>query len=150
MPHSPSAAPALRQSLAQAGLRATPQRLAILGALRALRGHPTAEQVHQVVRPAQPQLSLGTVYKTLDALVAAGLTRRVAAAEGHARRYDADLSAHHHLVCSETQQILDYADPELDALLRDYFSRRALPGNFRIESVAVHVAGTLENEGTRG
>ncbi|RYU79012.1 Fur family transcriptional regulator [Hymenobacter persicinus] len=141
-PHPVDASPAaLRDKLALTGLRATRQRLVILESLLLLPGHPTAEQVHRRIRPAHPTLSLGTVYKTLDSFVAAGLVRRVAAAEGSSRRFDADCSAHHHLHCTDTQEIIDYCDPQLDALIADFFAARGLPG-FRPRSFSLHITGT--------
>ncbi|SHI80807.1 Fur family transcriptional regulator, peroxide stress response regulator [Hymenobacter daecheongensis DSM 21074] len=136
---------ALRERLARKGLRATRQRLAILESLLLLPGHPTAEQVHRRVRPDYPTISLGTVYKALDSFVATGLVRRVAAAEGHSRRFDADCSAHHHLHCTDTQEIIDYCDPRLDALIQEFFAARGLPG-FRPETFSLHITGTKTRE----
>ncbi|KAA9339632.1 transcriptional repressor [Hymenobacter busanensis] len=130
----------LRERLAAAGLRATQQRLAILEALLTLPGHPTAEQVFRQVRPAHPTVSLGTVYKALDSFVAAGLLRRVADADGTRRRYDPDCSNHHHLVCQDTQEIIDYCDPQLDRLLQEFFAARGFE-NFQPRSFSLHITG---------
>ena len=130
----------LRDRLARAGLRATRQRLLILECLLTLPGHPTAEQVHRQVTEREASISLGTVYKTLDSFVAAGLTRRVASAEGSSRRYDADCTEHHHLFCTDTQEIIDYCDPQLDALIREFFEARGLQ-NFQPHSFSLHVRG---------
>jgi Fur family peroxide stress response transcriptional regulator len=137
----PSAPGQLRERLTAKGLRATRQRLLILESLLVLPGHPTAEQVYQRVQPDLPTLSLGTVYKTLDSFVAAGLVRRVAAAEGSSRRYDADCTPHHHLHCAATQEIIDYCDPALDALIQNFFSARGLPG-FQPHTFSLHITGT--------
>lgn len=131
----------LRSRLAQAGLRATRQRVRILESLSVLCDHPTAEQVHRQVVATDPTVSLGTVYKALDSFVAAGLITRVAAADGAARRYDADCSAHHHLYCPDTQEIIDYRDPQLDALIRDFFATRQLSG-FQPQGFSLHITGT--------
>ncbi|QNH60622.1 Fur family transcriptional regulator [Hymenobacter sediminicola] len=138
--HSPPSAGHLRDRLAQAGLRATRQRLVILESLLLLPGHPTAEQVHRRVVGQEPSLSLGTVYKALDSFVAAGLTRRVASAEGSCRRYDADCSAHHHLFCTDTQEIIDFRDPQLDTLIQEFFAAHGLQG-FQPQSFSLHIIG---------
>lgn len=130
----------LRARLAQAGLRATRQRVVILESLLTLPGHPTAEQVHRRVTSEAPGISLGTVYKALDSFVAAGLTRRVASAEGASRRYDADCTEHHHLFCTNTQEIIDYCDPQLDALIREFFATKGLE-NFQPRSFSLHITG---------
>lgn len=130
----------LHQRLTDAGLRATQQRIAILEALLVLPGHPTAEQVFRSVRPANPTVSLGTVYKALDSFVAAGLLKRVADADGTRRRYDTDCSNHHHLFCQETQEIIDYCDPKLDQLLQEFFASRGFD-NFQPHSFSLHISG---------
>ncbi|MCR5886388.1 transcriptional repressor [Hymenobacter sp. J193] len=143
--HTHAAAPLptaeeLRGRLTQAGLRATRQRLVILESLLVLPGHPTAEQVHRRVAEVAPSISLGTVYKALDSFVEAGLTRRVASAEGASRRYDADCTEHHHLFCTDTQEIIDYCDPQLDELIRGFFAAKGLQ-NFQPHSFSLHITG---------
>jgi Fur family transcriptional regulator, peroxide stress response regulator len=130
----------LHQRLTQAGLRATQQRMVILEALLTLPGHPTAELVFRRVRPAHPTISLGTVYKALDSFVAAGLLKRVADADGTRRRYDTDCSNHHHLVCQDTQEIIDYCDPKLDQLLQEFFASRGFE-HFQPHSFSLHITG---------
>jgi Fur family peroxide stress response transcriptional regulator len=147
-PHSPSTPltqSQLRGRLAQVGLRATRQRVVILESLLTLQGHPTAEQVHRRVAEQEPTISLGTVYKALDSFVAAGLTRRVASAEGSSRRFDADCTEHHHLFCTNTQEIIDYCDPQLDHLIRDFFAARGLQ-NFQPHSFSLHITGVKRND----
>ncbi|UOR07272.1 transcriptional repressor [Hymenobacter aerilatus] len=130
----------VRDLLTRAGLRATQQRVLILGGLLALRDHPTAEQVHRQVAAEAPTLSLGTVYKALDSFVVAGLVKRVAVADGAARRYDADCSPHHHLFCTATQEILDYRDPQLDQLIQEFLAARGFE-NFQPHSFSLHITG---------
>ena len=141
LPPAPADPGALRERLVQRGLRATRQRLVILESLLLLPGHPTAELVHRRVRPDHPTISLGTVYKTLDSFAAVGLVRRVAAAGGTSRRFDADCSAHHHLHCTDTQEIIDYCDPQLDTLIQEFFAARGLPG-FQPHTFSLHITGT--------
>ena len=60
----------LRQALEKAGRRFTKQRAAVFRYLHAVESHPTAEQVFAAVRRSLPHISLATVYKALDSLVA--------------------------------------------------------------------------------
>src|SRR5438067_3811405 len=94
----------LRQALEQAGRRYTRQRAAVFACLRAVQSHPTAEQVFASVRETMPHISLATVYKALDALVAAGVAARLASEDGVAR-YDGRSDAHYHLRCLQTGQV---------------------------------------------
>ncbi len=100
----------LRGALERAGWRYTRQRAAVFDFLKASDGHPTAEQVYCAVRRRIPKLSLATVYKALEALVAAGLAARLADADGPAR-YDCRGDAHYHYRCLRTGRVRDLAVP---------------------------------------
>src|SRR5512140_278990 len=118
-----------------AGLKATPQRLAIYGALVRTTDHPTIEAIHQEVLPLLPALPLGTVYKTIESLEEAGLVMEVAL-PGNAKRYDANVEPHHHLVCTSCHRVTDFRDGVLDAL-----RPRVRWNGFRPTHVKVQVHG---------
>ena len=63
--------------LHRAGLKATGPRMVILSALEQDHGHPTAEQLYEMLRQDHPSLSLSTIYQTLDVFIRTGLCRRV-------------------------------------------------------------------------
>jgi len=112
----------LRERFAARGLRCTRQRVQIYKALAASAAHPTAEELFWLVRESDQDLSLATVYNTLDALCAHGLCRRLATSAGPAR-FDADLSTHLHVQDQNgrihdvppdlSQRLLDAIGPEL-------------------------------------
>jgi len=79
--------------------RETRQRAAVLGVLRSLKNHPTAAELHALVRKQVPRISLGTVYRNLDALANQGTIRRLVSGRCEAR-FDADLSGHYHVRCA--------------------------------------------------
>ncbi|MEW6523075.1 MAG: Fur family transcriptional regulator [Bacillota bacterium] len=106
--------------LRTAGLRATPQRLAILKLLLGTTAHPSPETVHRELKPAYPGLSLNTVYQTLHALEKAGVLRRVGG-EQNLYRYDANVRPHVHLVCRRCGRV-DDCNGDLGPLL-DNLSR---------------------------
>ena len=89
-----------------AGLKVTHQRTAIYGMLASTERHPTPEEVYSEIRTQLPSLSLATVYKVLDQFYQHGILRKVST-ETQVARYDANLSPHHHLVCSSCGIILD-------------------------------------------
>ena len=67
------------------------------------RHHPTAEDVFQAVRSTIPRISLATVYKALEALVAIGAAHPADAGEGTgSARYDARRDPHYHFRCLRT------------------------------------------------
>jgi Fur family peroxide stress response transcriptional regulator len=81
-------------------LRCTRQREVVYAALAGTTGHPTAEELHQMVQDSDPGLSLATVYNTLEALSECGLARRMAGASGCCR-FDAVLEPHVHLTMKD-------------------------------------------------
>lgn len=96
----------LDRDLRAADLRVTGPRLAILRELRATAAHPTAEDLHAVLRPDHPSLSLSTVYKTLEVLLAAGLCYRVQGEPG-TLRVDGTTRPHHHATCLGCSALFD-------------------------------------------
>lgn len=129
----------LRGRIIESGLKATQQRILILEALAARHGsHPSAEEVFQQLQAANPGISLGTVYKTLETFVEAGLLSQVFSAGS--RRYDLNGQVHGHIYCTQTKQILDYTDPQLDELLAEFFQSRRFE-NFSIQQVSVQIVG---------
>ena len=112
------------------GLRCTRQREVVYGALRASRSHPTAEELLEMVRREDGQISLATVYNTLDALCACGLVRRMRVGGG-AQRFDAVIEDHAHVELDDGR-ILD-VPADLDARLRQGVDAGAL------EDLAAHL-----------
>ena len=97
-----------------ASLAVTPQRLAIFRRLAGTDRHPSAEELHAAVRREMPTLSLATVYKTLDTLAVIGAVRPVSRL-GARGRWEANLGAHHHLICTDCGAVSDVTEPALDA-----------------------------------
>ncbi|MEO8431397.1 MAG: transcriptional repressor [Acidobacteriota bacterium] len=90
---------------AAAARRETPQRRLVFEAVAGTDSHPTAEWVHERVRRAMPRISLGTVYRNLQLLVADGRLR--AWKRGPIARFDADLSPHDHFACERCGLLVD-------------------------------------------
>lgn len=135
-----------REWLAKGGLRVTPQRLAVIEALFALRNHPTAEQITGYVHRLHPNIATGTIYNILETLVEKGILRKVKTSQD-AMRYDAVPERHHHLYCSHSNRIEDYYDEGLTSLLADYFRDHEIPG-FTVDEISLQINGrfTKQNE----
>ena len=139
----------LRSALERAGLRCTRQRAAVHDYLRSVTCHPTAEQVFAAVRRRLPHISLATVYKALEALVAAGVAARMSDGPGPAR-YDGRSEAHYHFRCARTGQVVDLPlpyDPHLlDKLAPDLAATlRAL--GMEVTGHRLEVTGRLTEAG---
>jgi Fur family transcriptional regulator, peroxide stress response regulator len=138
---------ALRQVLEGAGLRSTPQRLAVYDHLTRAEHHPTAEEVYHAVRSAIPRISLATVYKALETLVATGVAAKLTGGDGDSSaRYDARRDLHYHFRCLRTGAVHDLPtpfDPELirklDPQLSDYLEHQGFQvTGYRLELVGYH------------
>ena len=101
----------IHASFRTAGMRLTRQRLAIYRELESRQDHPDVDTLFRAVKPRIPQISLFTVYRTMNALEMAGMVRRVATWKGHAR-YDGLLETHAHFLCETCGSIHDI---DLDA-----------------------------------
>lgn len=116
-------------------VRQTKQRAAVVDVLRQSRAHPDAAQIHAAVREQLPNVSLGTVYRTLDALVRDGVVLTIESA-GQATRYDFRREEeHHHAVCRSCGAIFDIPVPALT------FPQDLLPAGFQMTDVHLEFRG---------
>ncbi len=99
----------------EAGLKVTHQRTEIYRKLLQVPDHPSAETLHKRLLPTLPTISLDTVYRTLATLEQYGLVSRIQTAESQAR-FEAVISSHHHIICSNCKQVLDFEWPSLENL----------------------------------
>ncbi len=102
-------ASAMLRDLKRAGLKLTPQRIAIVRLFAGDESHPTAQDLFERLRPAFPSMSFATVYNTLDTLAKAGLAGivRLPGRRGDAARFDPKAEPHHHAVCDACGAVLD-------------------------------------------
>ena len=97
----------LSSTLKQAGMRLTPQRLAICELLSETHTHPTAAAIFEQVRTQYPSLSLMTVYNTLNTLVDLGAVNALGNAGDDTIHYDGNTSPHINLACISCKKIED-------------------------------------------
>ena len=91
----------------QAGLKVTPQRMAVYKVLLETKEHPSAEMVFHEVRKALPSISLDTVNRTLLTLSEIGIAF-VVEGSGDAKRFDGNLDNHQHFKCVKCKRIIDF------------------------------------------
>lgn len=113
----------LIETLRQAGLRLTPQRLAICRLLAGNDAHPSAQRLYEQLRPEYPSLSLTTVYNTLEALVRLGAIHNLGGDINGVVRYDAETATHANLICTSCNRIVDFYSPHVKALTDDVHER---------------------------
>ena len=89
-----------------AGLKLTPQRMAIVKELASDETHPTAQEIFERLKPGLPTMSFATVYNTLGALSEAGLCAAMSLSPGSGR-FDPNMTPHHHVVCDVCGAVRD-------------------------------------------
>lgn len=136
----------IKDRLVEKGLKVTPQRIAILEAIYSLDNHPSAEMIMEYIRDRYPGIASATIYKVLDVLIEHRLIDRVKT-DKDIMRYDGILEDHHHLYSSESEEIKDYEDKELDQLLKDYFEQNAIE-EFKIEGIKLQINGRFLKGGS--
>ena len=127
---------ALRAMLVEQGASLTRQRTAVFDYLRRVEHHPTAEEVFLAVKPELPKISLATVYKNLEALVACGAASKLTYGDA-AAQYDIRTDHHYHSRCLGCGRVTDLepgGQEELARLVKP-------PRGFQIEDYRVEVVG---------
>jgi Fur family peroxide stress response transcriptional regulator len=99
----------LVESLRKKGYKLTAQRLDIISLLARDLTHPGAGDILRKARKRLPQISMSTVYYTLDMLKREGLLREL---EFYDRdnRYDITLTDHINLICEKCGKIEDFME----------------------------------------
>jgi Fur family transcriptional regulator, peroxide stress response regulator len=97
----------------EVGLKLTHQRLEIYRELADSTDHPSAEVLHKRLTQKMPTLSLDTVYRTLATFNVRGLIHKVETVESQGR-FEVIDGRHHHLICSQCREIIDFHWPSID------------------------------------
>lgn len=99
------------------GFRMTPQRMAILHALRHAGTHLSPTEVYKQARRELPGLTEPTVYRTLEFLAENGLARPSSSGGGHLT-YQIAGEDHHHIVCRVCSSEMEIQHTLLEDLYR--------------------------------
>jgi Fur family transcriptional regulator, ferric uptake regulator len=130
-------APSTADRLREAGERVTRQRLLVADALDAVRKQVTAQELWDRLRKRDPDIGRATVFRTLEALVLAGVARRLEQ-DGHVYAYVACRPEHHHhLACHRCGRV-----EEIDeGYIRPVAERLAAERGFRIDDARLDFYG---------
>jgi len=103
---------------AQRGLRITEQRKVIAKVLSEAVDHPDVESLHERAVAIDPKISIATVYRTVRLFEEAGILDKHDFGDGRSRYEPAPEAHHDHLIDVETGTVIEFVDPELEALQR--------------------------------
>ena len=106
-----------RQELRKAGLKVTLPRLKILEILEgAGNRHLSAEDIYRELLDSGEDIGLATVYRVLTQFEGAGLVTRHNFEGGHSV-FELDDGEHHdHMVCLETDTVIEFHNEEIEQL----------------------------------
>ena len=98
------------------GLRMTDQRRIVARVIGDALDHPDVEELYARAAKLDPKISLATVYRTVKLFEEAGILERHEFGDGRARYEDAERDHHDHLIDVNTGQVIEFVDPEIEAL----------------------------------
>ncbi len=105
------------------GLRITEQRRVVAQVLSDSDDHPSVEMLYARASLIDRGISIATVYRTVRLFEEAGILERHDFGDGKARYEPAPDAHHDHLIDVETGQVIEFVDPELEALQRQVAER---------------------------
>ena len=131
----------LSQMLNVRGYKSTAPRRAVLDIVAAMQESLSPAEIYRRARRRYPRLGLVTVYRTLEILVEAGALRRMHLDDGCHSYAPTQASHSHHLICSSCNQVVEFAECDLDGLLKSV----ARKTGFRVEGHWLEVFGLCPN-----
>lgn len=109
----------LLKNLRDQGYRITPQRELIIRIFQEAKDkHLSAEDIFEVLRSQDEEVSLATTYRTLRILVKMNILRELDFAESH-KHYeliDENTSPHHHIICLNCNKTIEFEDEMINEL----------------------------------
>lgn len=98
------------KTLQDKGIKATPQRMAIIDFLEKNYSHPTAEIIFSKIKKKYPTMSFATVYNTLEKLESKHEVIKLSIAGGKSC-YEYHTHPHCHFYCTKCETIIDIPMP---------------------------------------
>ena len=104
------------QRCTQSGLRMTEQRRTVAQVLETSQDHPDVEELYARASKLDPRISIATVYRSVKLFEESGILEKLEFGDGRARYEDADSDHHDHLIDMQSGKVIEFIDPEIEAL----------------------------------
>ncbi len=133
---------ALRDYLHTQGLKATPERFAVLDEVYSTNFHFEADDILVRMRKKKMHVSRATIYRTLELLENSGLIRKAKLGETKAY-YEHTYGRHHHehMKCTQCGRVIEFESEEIEKL-QDVICRQY---NFQMTNHILHLFGICED-----
>lgn len=106
----------LEDQCAERGIRMTEQRKVIARIIDESEDHPDVEELYTRAVAVDSNISMSTVYRTVKLFEETGLIARLDIGDGRARYEQTPDEHHDHLIDVTTGTIIEFIDPEIEAL----------------------------------
>lgn len=133
------------QRCTQSGLRMTEQRRTVAQVLETSQDHPDVEELYARASKLDPRISIATVYRSVKLFEESGILEKLEFGDGRARYEDADRDHHDHLIDIQSGKVIEFIDPEIEALQEKIAQRLgySLKGH-RLELYGVPIKRTVD------
>lgn len=128
------------------GLRMTEQRRIIARVMDDSDDHPDVDALYARAMEIDPRISLATVYRTVKLFQETGILDRLEFGDGRARYEDAEREHHDHLIDIETGAVIEFVDPEIEALQEKIAARLG----YRLKGHRLELYGVPARPGRKG
>ena len=125
------------------GLKMTGQRRVIARVLSDASDHPDVEELYRRAAALDERISIATVYRTVRLLEEKGILERRDFGGGRARYEPTEHGHHYHLIDIETGKVVEFSDPEHEALLQKIAARLG----FDLVSMRLELFGRRQENG---
>ena len=116
------------------GLKMTGQRRVIARVLSESDDHPDVEELYRRAVALDNRISIATVYRTVRLLEEKGILEKRDFGGGRARYEPTEHGQHFHLIDVDSGKVIEFEDPEHDALIRAIAERLGFElASYRLE-----------------
>ena len=132
----------IEAAMRERGYRWTHQRRLIVEAALATHEHFSADELHDMCRAQDDNVSRATVYRTLGVLEEAGFVGSLDMGEG-GKRYEHVIGHEHHdhMICTECGRVAEFRNQDLEKLK----VKIAKAETFKIQSHSLRIFGLCGN-----
>lgn len=129
------------------GMRMTEQRRVIARIIEAAADHPDIEELYARAAAVDANISLSTVYRTVNLFEEAGLIAKHEFKDGHGARVEQVPEEHHdHLIDVRTGKVMEFSSPEIEAIQEKIARQHGYRlVDHRLELYGVPLAATVKD-----